>query len=53
MGSIPGSVRKISWRRKWEPLQYSCLKNTMDRGAWAHKRVEHELATKQLFFLEF
>ena len=27
-------VRKIPWRRKWQPLQYSCLKNSMDRGAW-------------------
>ena len=22
------------WRRKWQPLQYSCLKNSMDRRAW-------------------
>ena len=35
------------------PLQYSCLENSMDRGArWAThlvltKRVEHDLATKQ------
>ena len=27
-------VRKISWRREWQPLQYSCLENPMDRGAW-------------------
>ena len=27
-------VRKISWRRKCNPLQYSCLENPMDRGAW-------------------
>ena len=27
-------VRKIPWRRKCNPLQYSCLKNLMDRGAW-------------------
>ena len=25
---------KIPWRRKWQPLQYSCLENSMDRGAW-------------------
>ena len=24
----------ISMRRKWQPFQYSCLKNPMDRGAW-------------------
>ena len=29
----PG-VRKILWRREWLPLQYSCLENSMDRGAW-------------------
>ena len=27
-------IEKISWRRKWQPLQYSCLENPMDRGAW-------------------
>ena len=27
-------VRKILWRRKWHPLRYSCLENSMDRGAW-------------------
>ena len=27
-------VRKISWRRKCNPLQYFCLENPMDRGAW-------------------
>ena len=38
------------------PLQYSCLGNPMDRGAWQttvlggwthHKRVGHDLMTKQ------
>ena len=35
------------------PLQYSCLGNPMDRGAWqatvhgVAKRVRHDLATKQ------
>ena len=27
-------VGKIPWRRKCHPLQYSCLGNPMDRGAW-------------------
>ena len=27
-------VRKIPWRRDGYPLQYSCLENPMDRGAW-------------------
>ena len=27
-------VGNIPWRRKQHPLQYSCLENSMDRGAW-------------------
>ena len=28
-------VEKIFWRRRWQnPLQYSCLGNPMDTGAW-------------------
>ena len=27
-------VGKILWRREWQPLQYSCLDNPTDRGAW-------------------
>ena len=27
-------VEKIPWRRKWHPLQYSCLENPTERGAW-------------------
>ena len=36
-----------------KPLQYSCLENPMDRGAWQGyspwgcKRVRHDLATRQ------
>ena len=32
-GSIPGSGRS-SGERNDNPLQYSCLENPMDRGAW-------------------
>ena len=32
-GLIPGSGRS-PWRRKWQPLQYSSLRNPMDRGPW-------------------
>ena len=32
-GSIPGSGR-CPGERNGYPLQYSCLKNSMDRGAW-------------------
>ena len=27
-------VGKMPWSRKWQPTQYSCLKNPMDRGGW-------------------
>ena len=27
-------VRKILWRRKWQPTLVSCLGNPMDRGPW-------------------
>ena len=33
LGSIPGWGR-FPWRRKCNPLQYSCLENPMDGGAW-------------------
>ena len=33
MGLIPGSGRSPG-RRHGNPLQYSCLENPMDRGAW-------------------
>ena len=29
-------IGKIPWSRKWQLLQYSCLKNFMDRGAWGY-----------------
>ena len=51
-GSIPGSGRS-SGEGNGNPLQYSCLGNPMDRGAWqatvhgGHKNVELDLATKQ------
>ena len=32
-GSIPGSERSPGERNNY-PLQYSCLENSMDRGAW-------------------
>ena len=33
MGLIPGSGRS-PWEGNGHPLQYSCLGNSMDRGAW-------------------
>ena len=35
-------VGKIPWRRKWQPPQYSCLGNPMDREAWW--ATVHEIA---------
>ena len=34
--------RKIPWRRECNPLQYFCLGNPMDRGAW--QATVHEVA---------
>ena len=41
-GSIPGSGRS-SGEGNGYPLQYSCLKNSMDRGAW-HTETVHGVA---------
>ena len=49
--SIPGWGRS-SGDGNGNPLQYSCLGNPLDRGAWrvnrpqGHKRVRHDLAIK-------
>ena len=49
-GSIPGSGS--SGEGNGNPLQYPCLENPMDRGAWratvhgVTKRVRHNLVTK-------
>ena len=49
-GLIPGSGRSPG-EGNGNPLQYSCLENPMDRGAWQATvhgvtRVRHDLATK-------
>ena len=33
MGSVPGSGRSLG-KGNGNPLQYSCLENPMNRGAW-------------------
>ena len=33
VGSVPGSGRSLG-EGNGNPLQYSCLENPMDRGAW-------------------
>ena len=50
LGSIPGSGRSLG-EENGNPLQYSCLENSMERGAWwatihGVTRVRHNLATK-------
>ena len=40
-GSIPGSGR-FPGEENGNPLQYSCLENSMDRGAWWY--TVHEIA---------
>ena len=33
---------KGPWRMEWNPLQYFCVENSMDRGAWQGvERVRH------------
>ena len=44
-GSIPGLGRSPGEENS-NPLQYSCLENPMNRGAWQATRVGHDLATK-------
>ena len=52
VGLIPG-LERSSRGGNGNPLQYSCLENSMDRGAWVgysplgHKSVRHDLATQQ------
>ena len=48
-GSVPGSGRSPGEGNGY-PLQYSCLENSMDRGAWQAtfrgvERVGHDIAT--------
>ena len=50
LGSIPG-LGRFPGEGNGNPLQYSCLENPMDRGAWqaiVHRvtRVGHDLVTK-------
>ena len=36
---------KIPWRRACQPIQYSCLKHSRDRGAW--RATAHGVAKSQ------
>ena len=44
-GSVPGSGRSPE-ERNGNPLQYSCLGNTMNRGAW--QVAVHEIAESDM-----
>ena len=44
VGSVPGLGRSLE-ERNGNPLQYSCLGNPMDRGAW--KATVHGVAKSQ------
>ena len=44
VGSIPGSERRPG-EGNGNPLQYSCLENPRDRGAW--QATVHEVAKSQ------
>ena len=47
LGSIPGSERSFGEGNS-NPLQYSCLENPTDRGAWwatVHRVAESDMAT--------
>ena len=49
LGSVPGSGRSPA-EGHGNPLQYSCLENPMDRGAWwatvhGSQRVRHDSMT--------
>ena len=49
-GSIPGSGRSLAGEHD-NPLQYSCLENPMDRGAWqamVHRVTKNQTRLKQL-----
>ena len=44
-------VGNIPWRRHGNPLQYSCLENPMDRGAWraaVHRVTRTHIQLKQI-----
>ena len=48
-------VRKIPWRRKWQPIPVFLpwksygQRRLVGYSPWGHKRVRHNLATKQQY----
>ena len=57
LGSIPGSGRSPG-EGNGNPLQYSCLENPVDSGAWRATvhgvtRVRHDLVTKPPPYIDY
>ena len=50
MGSIPGSGRSPGLRNN-NPFPYSCLENSMDRGAW--QATVHDVTKSQTRLSDF
>ena len=48
LGSIPGSGRSLGEGNGY-PLQYSCMENSMDRGAW--RATVHGITESAVIFL--
>ena len=48
-GSIPGSGRSPG-EGNGNPLQYSCLENATDRGAWVHGGLKESDTTNTFTF---
>ena len=49
LGSIPG-LGRFPGERNGNPVQYSCLENPMDRGAWCSIGSKAYLIYKELLF---
>ena len=51
-GGFSPWVRKIPWRRKWQPTPVFWIGQSNGQGSlagyspWGHKRVRHDLASK-------
>ena len=45
LGSTPGSER-FPGGENFNPLQYSCLENPMDRGAWGLQSMQSQSQTQ-------
>ena len=44
-------VGNIPWGKAWQPRQYSCVENLMDRGAW--QAIIHRVAKSHIQLKQF